>query len=56
MRADGATRSGEARGRGVNVVVRSPRMFNPILQGEKFDPGGVYVRRWVHELARLPPC
>src|SRR6185312_2065357 len=29
------------------------RVFNPILQGEKFDPGGVYVRRWVPELARL---
>ena len=23
------------------------RVFNPILQGEKFDPDGVYVRRWV---------
>ena len=30
------------------------RVFNPILQGEKFDPAGVYVRRWVPELARLP--
>jgi deoxyribodipyrimidine photo-lyase len=30
------------------------RVFNPILQGEKFDPGGDYVRRWVPELARLP--
>ena len=30
------------------------RIFNPILQGEKFDPDGVYVRRWVPELARLP--
>jgi len=30
------------------------RVFNPILQGEKFDPDGVYVRRWVPELARLP--
>jgi deoxyribodipyrimidine photo-lyase len=29
------------------------RVFNPILQGEKFDPDGVYVRRWVPELARL---
>jgi deoxyribodipyrimidine photolyase len=27
--------------------------FNPVLQGEKFDPEGVYVRRWVPELARL---
>jgi deoxyribodipyrimidine photo-lyase len=30
------------------------RVFNPILQGEKFDPDGAYVRRWVGELARLP--
>ena len=30
------------------------RIFNPILQGEKFDPAGDYVRRWVPELARLP--
>lgn len=30
------------------------RIFNPVLQGEKFDPDGVYVRRWVPELAKLP--
>ena len=30
------------------------RVFNPILQGEKFDPDGVYVRRWVPELSGLP--
>jgi deoxyribodipyrimidine photo-lyase len=30
------------------------RVFNPILQGEKFDPDGAYVRRWVRELGRLP--
>ena len=30
------------------------RVFNPILQGEKFDPDGVYVRRWVPELKALP--
>jgi deoxyribodipyrimidine photo-lyase len=30
------------------------RIFNPILQGEKFDPEGTYVRRYVPELARLP--
>ena len=29
------------------------RIFNPVLQGEKFDPRGDYVRRWVPELARL---
>ncbi|WP_123370779.1 deoxyribodipyrimidine photo-lyase [Cellulomonas sp. PhB150] len=26
------------------------RVFNPVLQGEKFDPDGDYVRRWVPEL------
>ncbi len=30
------------------------RIFNPIMQGEKFDPEGDYVRRWVPELAQLP--
>jgi deoxyribodipyrimidine photo-lyase len=30
------------------------RVFNPITQGEKFDPDGIYVRRWVPELAGLP--
>ena len=29
------------------------RIFNPVLQGAKFDPEGAYVRRWVPELARL---
>lgn len=30
------------------------RIFNPVLQGEKFDPDGTYVRTYVPELARLP--
>lgn len=30
------------------------RIFNPMTQGEKFDPAGDYVRRWVPELAKLP--
>jgi len=30
------------------------RVFNPVLQGRKFDPDGVYVRRWVPELADVP--
>jgi len=30
------------------------RVFNPVLQGRKFDPDGVYVRRWVPELAGVP--
>jgi deoxyribodipyrimidine photo-lyase len=30
------------------------RIFNPVLQGEKFDRAGAYVRRWVPEIAKLP--
>jgi len=29
------------------------RIFNPILQGEKFDKEGKYIRKWVPELAKL---
>lgn len=29
------------------------RIFNPTSQGERFDPEGAYVRRWVPELASL---
>jgi deoxyribodipyrimidine photo-lyase len=29
------------------------RIFNPIIQGEKFDPDGSYVRKWVPELAAI---
>ncbi|MHA6288547.1 cryptochrome/photolyase family protein [Maricaulis sp. CAU 1757] len=30
------------------------RIFNPARQGERFDPDGSYVRRWVPEIADLP--
>ena len=30
------------------------RIFNPILQGEKFDKEGVYVKKWVPELNKVP--
>lgn len=30
------------------------RIFNPVMQGEKFDPTGKYVRHWVPELSGLP--
>ena len=30
------------------------RIFNPVSQGERFDPEGDYVRRWVAELRNLP--
>jgi deoxyribodipyrimidine photo-lyase len=30
------------------------RVFNPVTQGEKFDPDGLYTRRFLPELAKLP--
>ena len=30
------------------------RIFNPVLQGRKFDPDGTYVSCWVPELSNLP--
>ena len=30
------------------------RIFNPFTQGEKFDPNGDYVRKFVPELANMP--
>lgn len=30
------------------------RVFNPVLQGEKFDPAGEYLRRWCPELGQRP--
>lgn len=30
------------------------RIFNPVKQGEKWDPQGTYVRRWIPALSRLP--
>ena len=30
------------------------RIFNPILQGQKFDAQGEYIRHWVPELAAMP--
>ncbi len=34
--------------------VNTPRMYNPVKQGLEQDPDGVFVRRWVPELANLP--
>ncbi len=30
------------------------RVFNPTLQGRRFDPAGMFVKRWLPELARVP--
>lgn len=30
------------------------RIFNPVTQSEKFDPQGLFIRRYVPELARVP--
>lgn len=30
------------------------RIFNPVIQGQKFDPAGKYVRRWVPDLSAYP--
>lgn len=30
------------------------RIFNPIVQAQKFDPNGAYIRRWIPELESLP--
>lgn len=30
------------------------RIFNPVTQGKRFDPDGIYVRKYVPELARVP--
>ena len=30
------------------------RIFNPVTQGERFDPDGTYVRHWIPELRCTP--
>ena len=30
------------------------RIFNPTLQGERFDPEGTYIKQWIPELKSLP--
>jgi deoxyribodipyrimidine photo-lyase len=30
------------------------RIFHPVLQSKRFDPEGLYIRRFVPELARVP--
>ena len=40
---------------GTGADTRPGRMFNPTLQASRFDSAGDYVRRYVPELANLPP-
>jgi deoxyribodipyrimidine photo-lyase len=39
---------------GVDPAPYFRRIFNPVLQQQKFDPDGDYVRRWVPELRAVP--
>ncbi len=39
---------------GTGTDSRPNRMFNPVTQGERYDPSGAYVRRYVPELAQVP--
>ncbi len=39
---------------GVDPAPYFRRMFNPVLQQQRFDPDGTYVRRWVPELREVP--
>lgn len=39
---------------GVDPAPYFRRIFNPVLQQERFDPDGRYVRRWVPELLHVP--
>jgi deoxyribodipyrimidine photolyase len=37
-----------------SVIQPCSRIFNPRLQGEKFNPQGAYLRRWIPELSKVP--
>jgi len=34
---------------GINI----PRMYNPVLQAQRLDPQGIFVRRWIPELQHV---
>jgi len=38
---------------GTGTDARPARVFNPVLQGRRYDPTGAYSRRFVHELASV---
>ena len=39
---------------GVDPAPLFRRMYNPVLQQRRHDPGGEYVRRWLPELRAVP--
>ncbi|MEV4157933.1 deoxyribodipyrimidine photo-lyase [Nocardia salmonicida] len=39
---------------GTGTDTRPNRVLNPLRQADRYDPDGVYVRRWLPELAHLP--
>jgi len=41
---------------GTGHNTRPNRVMNPLRQAQRFDPAGDYVRRYVPELAGLPPA
>ncbi len=40
---------------GTGTDPRRTRTLNPVLQARRYDPGGAYVRRYVHELSEVEP-
>jgi deoxyribodipyrimidine photo-lyase len=36
-------------------LAQYPRIYNPIAQARRFDPLGVYARRWIPDLPASPP-
>ena len=39
---------------GTGTDTQRHRIFNPVRQGQRFDPGGEYIRRYVPELDGVP--
>ncbi|MCX4747616.1 DNA photolyase family protein [Kitasatospora sp. NBC_01287] len=39
---------------GTGTDTRPNRVLNPLVQADRYDPEGTYVRRWVPELAGIP--
>ncbi|WP_035840396.1 cryptochrome/photolyase family protein [Kitasatospora azatica] len=39
---------------GTGTDTRPNRVLNPLIQADRYDPDGAYVRRWVPELAQVP--